>query len=431
MPFGKRKHTGVPLDTLREISTKINTIPPEMRLHSQIKKIYESRKKAVENGKGIDWGAAEALAWGTLLQEGFHVRISGQDVERGTFSHRHAIVHDQEKDVKYAPLKQVKEGQRFRALNSHLSEFAVLGFELGYSYANPNTLVQWEAQFGDFANGAQVIIDQFLSSGEAKWNTPSGLVLNLPHGYDGMGPEHSSARLERYLQLMDDGLEDKELPPYEKFGDLQNQVVNSNMQICNISTAANYFHMLRRQMRRGFRKPLILMSPKKLLKLKEASSDIEEFGESKTFKRVITETDPEINKTAPKNIKRVIFCSGQVYYDLVKARNASGRKDIAIVRFEQIAPIPYDYIWKLTTEYSNAEVVWCQEEHFNGGAWTYVQPRFNKVRKRVDWLALAEAEAPGYPLHWTGELGFHGDGIREDPRGRAERSPEGSDGMKT
>ena len=307
--WGKMTNTGVALDKLQSIGTEINTIPKNFQCHPQLRKIYEARLKTVTEGKGLDWATCEALAWASLINEGYHVRISGQDVERGTFSHRHAVLHHQGSDETYVPLANLDRTtnlRKFIASNSHLSEYAVLGFEYGYSIANPNTLVMWEAQFGDFANGAQIMIDQFIASGEAKWNTKTGLVLLLPHGFDGQGPEHSSARLERFLQLCDDDAD--KVPRFEK-DFFQKQAKNANWAVVNCSTSANYFHVLRRQLRRDFRKPLIVMSPKKLLRLKEACSEMSMMTEGLKFKRVIPERDIEF-VNAPSNVKRLILCSG-------------------------------------------------------------------------------------------------------------------------
>jgi 2-oxoglutarate dehydrogenase E1 component len=294
------------------MAEKINYIPEGFKMHPQLKKHYEQRITSVREGKGIDWATAEALAWGHLLEEGYTVRLSGQDVERGTFSHRHAVLHDQVTGEKYIPmLNIVKNPHNFQIHNSHLSEFAVLGFELGFSYYSPDSLVMWEAQFGDFANGAQIIIDQFLSSGESKWHVPTGLTLLLPHGLDGQGPEHSSCRIERFLELMDDD--------YRKITDMDHQIQRTNMQVCNPSFSANYFHVLLRQVKRQFRKPLIIPSPKKLLRFKQANSIIEDFNEGLRFLKVRPEYRTEVLAN-PSEVKRILICSGQVYYDLWNRR---------------------------------------------------------------------------------------------------------------
>lgn len=293
-------------------------MPTEEKFHPAVKKIFDARVKAISEGKGIDWGTAEALAFATLIDEGNHVRISGQDVERGTFSHRHAHVWYQDKDGVYVPINAVAKpdtNRDFIASNSHLSEYAVLGFELGYAQTNPNTLTIWEAQFGDFANGAQIMIDTFLVSGEAKWNVNNGLVVLLPHGYDGQGPEHSSARVERFLQLCDSSDE----YPAEEMTDSR-IMETTNITVANCTTAANYFHLLRTQIRRSFRKPLVVMAPKKLLKFRGANSDIEDFAQGLRFKPVIEDVNK--NLVSHNQVRRVILCSGQVYYDLESTRQA-------------------------------------------------------------------------------------------------------------
>jgi len=305
-PGGRTIDTGVKADKIRELGTAISTLPKSGKWHRQIEKIFEARLESIVQGKGIDWGTAEALAFATLIHQDYHVRISGQDVERGTFSHRHAVVHDQDNDNEYVPISAIcpKDGFRtFIACNSHLSEFAVLGYEYGYAQANPNTLTIWEAQFGDFANGAQTIVDQFISSGEQKWGVKNALVMLLPHGYDGNGPEHSSSRVERYLQMCDDN---------EKYpNDIQEQIAKTrkaSMIVLNCSTAANYFHALRRQMVRNYRKPLVVVAPKKLLKLREACSDISEFEEGTRFTKVYSDSWSE--RVADNKVRRLVFCSG-------------------------------------------------------------------------------------------------------------------------
>ncbi len=305
---GDLKNTGEKIDYLRKLGVKLSTLPEDQgKFHPQIVKIFKQRLAAMESGQGIDWGTAEALAFATLIDEGYHVRISGQDVERGTFSHRHAHVFFQDRDGHYDPINTAVGGRdssrNFIASNSHLSEYAVLGYEYGYAGANPNSLTLWEAQFGDFANGAQIMIDQFIAAGEAKWNTANGLVMLLPHGYDGNGPEHSSCRVERYLQLSD-SVDSPELAGKDSITVYQ----ECNMGIVNCSTAAQYFHVLRRQMRRPFRKPLVVVAPKKLLKFAAAGSAIEDFADGETFKRVIPETSTEL--VAPEKIRRMVFCSG-------------------------------------------------------------------------------------------------------------------------
>ncbi|MEO1795217.1 MAG: 2-oxoglutarate dehydrogenase E1 component, partial [Pseudomonadota bacterium] len=305
---------------------------------------------------GIDWAMAEHLAFGTLLEEGYPVRLSGQDVERGTFSQRHSVLIDQETERRYTPLKQIGPDQaRFEVINSMLSEEAVLGFEYGYSLAEPNTLTVWEAQFGDFANGAQVVIDQFISSGERKWLRMSGLTLLLPHGYEGQGPEHSSARLERYLQSS----------------------AEDNWQVANCTTPANYFHILRRQLKRKFRKPLVIMTPKSLLRHKRVISSLAEFGPETSFHRLLWDTadrkshpdsEEAIHLQSDDKIRRVVLCTGKVYYDLVASRENQGIDDVYLLRVEQLYPFPARSLVNELERFPNAEIVWCQEEPRNMGA---------------------------------------------------------------
>ena len=345
--------TSVPLERLRRLSEKLTTIPQNFKLHPRVEKIIAERRLMGQGKLPLDWGMAEMLAYATLLEEGYPVRISGQDSGRGTFFHRHAVWHDQNRerwdDGTYIPLQHVAEKQAdFLVIDSVLSEEAVLGFEYGYATAEPNELVIWEAQFGDFANGAQVVIDQFIASGEMKWGRICGLVMMLPHGYEGQGPEHSSARLERYLQLCAD----------------------YNIQVCAPSTPQQMFHLLRRQMLRPYRKPLIIMSPKSLLRHKESVSTLEELVNGK-FQPVNGETDSNID---PKKVKRVVYCSGKVFYDVLAARRERGIKDIAIVRITQLYPFPHDDFQKQIELYDQArEIVWCQEEPGNQGAWHRIQ----------------------------------------------------------
>lgn len=365
--------TGLPLETLKSIGKVLCTLPESFTPHKNIKKMLTEKLAMFETGKGFDFATAEALAFGSLMLENNHVRLSGQDVERGTFSHRHAVLHDQKDGSTFTPLTHLSPKQAaFSISNSSLSEFAVLGFELGYSLENPNSLVLWEAQFGDFANGAQVIIDQFISSGEMKWMRQSGLVLLLPHGYDGAGPEHSSARLERFLQLSDS---DPTKVPTKDEGE-RKQMQHANWCVVNCSTPANYFHALRRQVHRDFRKPLIAMTSKVLLRFEPARSNLSEFtdaSESNKFCRILPEAKPEaINP--PAKVTRVVFCSGQVYYDLLDARTKNNVKDVAIVRLEQLYPFPFDLVTQQADLYSNADIVWCQEEPMNMGAWNFVFP---------------------------------------------------------
>ena len=372
----RRGLTGVDLDVLREVGNKLTKIPASLTPHKTIARIMETRRKSIDEGAGIDWATAESLAFGTLLVEGFKIRLSGQDSERGTFSHRHSVLMDQVNENKYTPLKHLgKEQGDFEVINSMLSEEAVLGFEYGYSLAEPNALVLWEAQFGDFANGAQVVIDQFISSGERKWLRMSGLVLLLPHGYEGQGPEHSSARLERYLQLC----------------------AEDNWQVVNCTTPANYFHVLRRQLHRQFRKPLVLMTPKSLLRHKKVKSDIEGFGPDSSFHRLLWDDaqrleDSPVKLVPDEKIQRVVICSGKVYYDLEAEREARGINDIYLLRMEQLYPFPARALIQELGRFKNAEIVWCQEEPKNMGAWTFVEPNLTWVLEHID----AKSKRPRY-----------------------------------
>eukprot|EP01015_Nassula_variabilis_P005669 TRINITY_DN1420_c0_g1_i8.p1 TRINITY_DN1420_c0_g1~~TRINITY_DN1420_c0_g1_i8.p1 ORF type:complete len:929 (-),score=201.79 TRINITY_DN1420_c0_g1_i8:61-2847(-) len=336
---GEAYYQGVNLDLLRQIGEKITSIPEDITPHKQIEKIFQLRKQSISEGVGIDFGTAESLAWATLLIDGYKIRLSGQDVERGTFSHRHAYVFDQNSERKIMPIRNILPSEMVSNItvsNSHLSEYGVLGFEYGYSISDPNTLVMWEAQFGDFANEAQIIIDNFLVSGESKWGIPTALTLLLPHGFDGQGPEHSSARLERFLQLVDDDPIADSKKQVRKF-----QITNSNIQVCSPSTAANYFHLLRRQIRGDIRKPLIVMSPKRLLRFKGATSRLEDFKEGIRFTRVYPELY-ENQLVAPEKIRNVVLCNGQLYYDLLEGRDAKKVNDVALLRIEQLAPFPYE-----------------------------------------------------------------------------------------
>jgi 2-oxoglutarate dehydrogenase E1 component len=363
----RRGVTGVDLETLREVGRKITSFPKSFTPHKTIVRILANRRKMIEEGVGIDWATAEALAFGTLLVEGYPVRLSGQDSERGTFSQRHAVLMDQVNEKKYTPLKHIsKEQARFEVINSMLSEEAVLGFEYGYSLAEPNALVLWEAQFGDFANGAQVVIDQFISSGERKWLRMSGLVMLLPHGYEGQGPEHSSARLERYLQLC----------------------AEDNWQIANCTTPANYFHILRRQLHRRFRKPLVLMTPKSLLRHKRVVSTLDQLGPGTTFHRLLWDDaqflpDQAITLVPDQRIRRVVLCSGKVYYDLYEEREKRGIDDIYLLRIEQLYPFPARALIHELSRFKEAEMVWCQEEPKNMGAWTFIEPNIEWVLEHI------------------------------------------------
>ncbi len=350
--------TGVPAATLREIGEKITSVPEGFTVHKTIQRFLDNRKKAVETGEGIDWATAEALAFSSLLLEGHPVRLSGQDCERGTFSSRHSVLIDQETESRHTSFNHIREGQsRYEVINSMLSEEAVLGFEYGYSLSEPNALVAWEAQFGDFANGAQVLFDQFISSGERKWLRLSGLVCLLPHGYEGQGPEHSSARLERFLQMC----------------------AEDNMQVANCSTPANYFHILRRQLKREFRKPLILMTPKSLLRHKRCVSTLADIAENSTFHRVLrddaqTQKGEAVKLVKDAKIRRVVLCTGKVYYDLYEEREKRGIDDVYLLRVEQLYPFPLKSLANELARFKGADVVWCQEEPKNMGSWSFVEP---------------------------------------------------------
>ncbi|MDE2601031.1 MAG: 2-oxoglutarate dehydrogenase E1 component [Bradyrhizobium sp.] len=363
----RRGVTGVDLAVLRGIGRKITRVPDGFRVHRTVQRFLENRAKAIETGVGIDWATAEALAFCSLLQEGHHVRLSGQDSERGTFSQRHSVLIDQEDESRYTPFNHLGGDQgHYEVINSLLSEEAVLGFEYGYSLAEPNALAIWEAQFGDFANGAQVVVDQFISSGERKWLRMSGLVCMLPHGYEGQGPEHSSARLERYLQLC----------------------AEDNMQVVHTTTPANFFHVLRRQLHREIRKPLILMTPKSLLRHKRAVSRLEEMGENTTFHRVLYDDaqmlpDEKIRLVPDEKIRRVVLCSGKVYYDIYDEREKRGIDDVYIMRLEQLYPVPLKALVQDLGRFKNAEVVWCQEEPRNMGAWHFIEPYLEWVLNQI------------------------------------------------
>ncbi len=363
----RRGITGVALDQLKEIGQKITTVPAGFNAHRTIARFLENRRKMLDSSEGIDWSTAEALALCSLLVDGNPVRLSGQDTERGTFSQRHSVLIDQANEDRYTPFNHVREGQaRYEVINSMLSEEAVLGFEYGYSLAEPNALTLWEAQFGDFVNGAQVIIDQFISSGERKWLRMSGLVMLLPHGYEGQGPEHSSARLERFLQMC----------------------AEDNMQVANCTTPANYFHILRRQLKRDIRKPLILMTPKSLLRHKRATSKLAELGPETTFHRVLwddAQLHPNggIKLAADGMIRRVVLCSGKVYYDLYEEREKRELDDIYLMRLEQLFPFPLKAAVAELSRFKQAEIVWCQEEPRNMGAWAFVQPYLEWVLEQT------------------------------------------------
>jgi 2-oxoglutarate dehydrogenase E1 component len=363
----RRGVTGVPVNKLKQLATRITVAPPGFNVHKTIQRFLDNRRNAVETGEGIDWATAEALAFASLLDEGYPVRLSGQDSERGTFSQRHSVLIDQQTEARYIPLNHIRDGQgRYEVINSMLSEEAVLGFEYGYSLAEPNALTLWEAQFGDFANGAQVVFDQFISSGERKWLRMSALVCLLPHGYEGQGPEHSSARLERYLQMC----------------------AEDNMQVANCTTPANYFHVLRRQLKREIRKPLILMTPKSLLRHKRAVSALAEIGEGASFHRLLwddaeSRKNEKIKLVKDDKIRRVILCSGKVYYDLYEDREKRGVDDVYLMRAEQLYPFPLKALVRELTRFKKAEIVWCQEEPKNMGAWFFVEPYLEWVLAQV------------------------------------------------
>ncbi|CAI8972026.1 MULTISPECIES: 2-oxoglutarate dehydrogenase E1 component [Pseudomonas] len=352
-----RHDTRFDLKTLQELSAKLLELPEGFVVQRQVSKIYEDRQKMQAGGLPINWGYAETMAYATLAFEGHPIRMTGQDIGRGTFSHRHAVLHNQKDASTYIPLQNLYEGQpRFDLYDSFLSEEAVLAFEYGYSTTQPNALVIWEAQFGDFANGAQVVVDQFITSGEHKWGRLCGLTMLLPHGYEGQGPEHSSARLERYLQLC----------------------AEHNVQVCVPTTPAQIYHLLRRQVIRPLRKPLIVLTPKSLLRHKLAISTLEELAEG-SFQTVI----PEIDTLDPKKVTRLVLCSGKVYYDLLEKRRAEGREDIAVVRIEQLYPFPEDDLVEILAPYTNLkDVVWCQEEPMNQGAWYSSQHHMRRILTR-------------------------------------------------
>jgi len=362
----QRGETSISAQTLADIGTALSRVPDGYPLHKTVARMLEAKKKMFAAGQGFDWATGEALAFGSLLCEGFPVRLSGQDCTRGTFSQRHSGLINQDTEERYYPLNHIRAGQkRYDVIDSMLSEYAVLGFEYGYSLAEPNALTLWEAQFGDFANGAQIMFDQFISSGESKWLRMSGLVVLLPHGFEGQGPEHSSARLERFLQMCG----------------------QDNWIIANCTTPANYFHILRRQLHRNFRKPLILMTPKSLLRHKLAVSKAEDFTTGSSFHRVLWD-DAEASTSAHKlkpdaKIKRVVMCSGKVYYDLLEERNARGLDDIYLMRFEQFYPFPAISAMKELQRFANAEMIWCQEEPKNQGGWSFMEPNLEWVLERM------------------------------------------------
>ncbi|KAL0840504.1 hypothetical protein ABMA28_015739 [Loxostege sticticalis] len=393
----KMSTTGVVEETLVHIGKRFSSPPPnaaEFEIHKGLLRILKARMEMVEN-RTVDWALAEAMAFGSLLKEGIHVRLSGEDVERGTFSHRHHVLHHQKVDkATYCALAHLYPDQApYTVCNSSLSEYGVLGFEVGYSVTNPNALVLWEAQFGDFNNVAQCIIDQFISSGQAKWVRQSGIVLLQPHGMEGMGPEHSSARLERFLQMSSDDPDymPPESPDYEV-----RQLHDCNWIVANCSSPASYFHILRRQIALPFRKPLILMTPKSLLRHPEAKSSFDDMKDGTAFRRVIPEEG--VAAQNPGKVRKLVFCSGRVYYDLIKERRDRGLEgDIAVARLEQISPFPYDLIKAEVAKYPNAQLVWSQEEHKNQGSWSYIEPRFRTLlqnQKNICYNGRATAASP-------------------------------------
>ena len=362
----QRGQTSIKPETLAEVGTALSRLPEGFPAHKTVARILDAKAKMFDSGKGFDWATAEALAFGSLLTEGYPVRLSGQDATRGTFSQRHSGIVNQETEERFFPLNHIREGQsRYEVIDSALSEYAVLGFEYGYSLAEPNALTMWEAQFGDFANGAQIMFDQFISSGESKWLRMSGLVCMLPHGFEGQGPEHSSARLERFLQMCG--------------GD--------NWIVANCTTPANYFHILRRQLHRTFRKPLVLMTPKSLLRHKLCVSEAEDFTTGSSFHRVLWDDaqkgNSDTNLVADDKIKRVVMCSGKVYFDLLEERDARGLDDVYLLRVEQFYPFPAMALTKELERFKNAEMVWCQEEPKNQGAWSFIEPNIEWCLSRI------------------------------------------------
>jgi 2-oxoglutarate dehydrogenase E1 component len=349
--------TAVSAETLASFAETLNSAPEGFSLHSKLERLFKKRREAVDTGEGIDWANAESLAFASILQDGDPIRISGQDCGRGTFSQRHAVIHDTKTGEVHVPLNTLGEGQgRFSVHNSLLSEAGVLGYEYGYAAAQPRGLTIWEAQFGDFANNAQSIIDLYITSGEIKWHRPCGLTMLLPHGMEGLGPEHSSARMERFLQLC----------------------AGNNIQVVNPTTPAQYFHLLRRQALASYRKPLIVMTPKSLLRHPEAVSNTTDFTEG-TFQSVLSDTSPDFS-TDPENVERVLLLSGKIYYELVKRRRDLESTDAAILRIEQIYPFPEEALQAAMAPYKNAKQwFWVQEEPENMGAWTFLRPRLESV----------------------------------------------------
>lgn len=362
----QRGETHAPMDVLQDVGKALSYVPEGFTPHKTVQRIMDAKAEMLKTGAGYDWATAEAMAFGTLLVEGFPVRLSGQDCTRGTFSQRHSGIIDQKTEERHYPLNYIREGQaEYDVIDSMLSEYAVLGFEYGYTLAEPNGLTLWEAQFGDFANGAQIMIDQFVCPGERKWLRMSGLVMLLPHGYEGQGPEHSSARIERFLQLS----------------------AEDNWIVANCTTPANYFHILRRQMHRNFRKPLIIFTPKSLLRHKRCVSKLEEMGPGSSFHRVLWD-DAQLGNSETKlkkddKIKRVVMCSGKVYFDLLEARDSQGLDDVYLMRMEQLYPFPALSLTKELNRFPKAEMIWCQEEPKNQGPWSFIEPNIEWVLERI------------------------------------------------
>ena len=351
----RRGKTSSTEEDIKALAKEIHSIPKDFTPHKRIQKIYNERQESINDGKNIDWATAEALAFATLLKDGYGVRLSGQDVGRGTFSHRHAVLYDQENEKRFVPLRHFRKEQAlFEIVDSFLSEFGVLGFEYGYSQADPKTLVLWEAQFGDFSNGAQTIIDQFITTGERKWLRMSGLTLLLPHGHEGQGPEHTSSRLERFLQMC----------------------AEDNIQVANCTSPANYFHILRRQMMRDFRKPLVLMTPKSTLRHKANRSALKDFVNGSTFHRVLSNP---LSEDDYKHINRIVFCSGKIYFELQDHINELKLNNVYIIRLEQLYPFPYEALKQGIKKFINCELIWCQEEPKNMGAWEFIEKRLKSV----------------------------------------------------
>jgi 2-oxoglutarate dehydrogenase E1 component len=363
--------------TVEKILAHLNTIPGHFKPIPKVSRLLENNKKLLAKGM-VDWATAELMAYGSILLEGKDVRMSGQDVQRGTFSHRHAVLHDAKTNEVLNRLDNIEATQgKFHIFNSLLSEFAVMGFEYGYSLAHPHNLIIWEAQFGDFFNGAQTIVDQFISAAESKWNRMSGLTLLLPHGYEGQGPEHSSARLERFLQ----------------------NCADLNMIVANITAPANFFHLMRRQLAWEFRKPLVVMSPKSLLRHPECVSPLEAFGAGTNFQEVID--DVNVTDKEAKGIKRVLFCTGKIYYDLAQRKKELKRSDVAIVRVEQLHPMPETQLEVVLNRYKKAELFWVQEESANMGAWQYMKLNWETDRnlQRISRRASASTAVGFKKIH--------------------------------